>query len=97
MFLFSENALLTRGVSMAISCLLGPSGAVGYGVAASSPISAVAVDALLEEATTHIYPPLCLTVELVIERPLPNPSSVDYASARVLEALVEAKLALDFL
>jgi len=36
-------------------------------------------------------------VEQVIERPLPKPSSVDYTSARVLEALVEAKLALDFL
>jgi len=32
-----------------------------------------------------------------IERPLPKPSSVDYASARVLEALVEARLALEFL
>jgi len=36
-------------------------------------------------------------VEQVIERPLPKPSSADYASARILEALVEAKLALDFL
>jgi len=36
-------------------------------------------------------------VELAIERPLPKPSSADYASARLLEALVEAKLALDFL
>jgi len=32
-----------------------------------------------------------------IERPLPKPSSVDYASARLLEALVEARLALEFL
>jgi len=32
-----------------------------------------------------------------VERLLPKPSSVDYASARLLEALVEAKLALDFL
>jgi len=36
-------------------------------------------------------------VEQAIERPLPKPSSADYASARVLEALVEAKLAIDFL
>jgi len=36
-------------------------------------------------------------VELAIERPLPKPSSADYASARLLEALVEARLALDFL
>ena len=36
-------------------------------------------------------------MELAIERPLPKPSSADYASARILEALVEAKLALDFL
>jgi len=36
-------------------------------------------------------------MEQVIERPLPKPTSVDYASARLLEALVEAKLALDFL
>jgi len=36
-------------------------------------------------------------MEQAIERPLPKPSSADYASARVLEALVEAKLALDFL
>jgi len=36
-------------------------------------------------------------MEQVIERPLPKPSSADYASARLLEALVEAKLALDFL
>jgi len=36
-------------------------------------------------------------MEVVIERPLPKPSSADYASARLLEALVEAKLALDFL
>jgi len=32
-----------------------------------------------------------------VERPLPKPTSADYASARLLEALVEAKLALDFL
>jgi len=32
-----------------------------------------------------------------IERPLPKPSSADYVSARLLEALVEARLALDFL
>jgi len=32
-----------------------------------------------------------------IERPLPKPSSADYASARLLEALVEARLALEFL
>jgi len=36
-------------------------------------------------------------MEQMIERPLPKPSSVDYASARVLEALVEARLALEFL
>jgi len=36
-------------------------------------------------------------VEQAIERPLPKPSSADYASARLLEALVEAKLAIDFL
>jgi len=36
-------------------------------------------------------------MEQAIERPLPKPSSADYASARILEALVEAKLALDFL
>jgi len=36
-------------------------------------------------------------MELAIERPLPKPSSADYASARILEALVEAKLALNFL
>jgi len=36
-------------------------------------------------------------MEQVIERPLPKPTSADYASARLLEALVEAKLALDFL
>jgi len=36
-------------------------------------------------------------MEQVIERPLPKPSSADYASARLLEALVEARLALDFL
>jgi len=34
---------------------------------------------------------------LAIERPLPKPTSADYASARLLEALVEAKLAVDFL
>jgi len=36
-------------------------------------------------------------MEQAIERPLPKPSSADYASARLLEALVEAKLAIDFL
>ncbi|ABO07692.1 PaREP1 family protein [Pyrobaculum calidifontis] len=36
-------------------------------------------------------------MELAIERPLPKPTSADYASARLLEALVEARLALDFL
>jgi len=36
-------------------------------------------------------------VEQAIERPLPRPSSADYASARLLEALVEAKLIIDFL
>jgi len=36
-------------------------------------------------------------MELAVERPLPKPSSADYASARLLEALVEARLALDFL
>jgi len=36
-------------------------------------------------------------MEQVIERPLPKPSSADYASARLLEALVEARLALEFL
>jgi len=36
-------------------------------------------------------------MEQVIERPLPKPSSADYASARLLEALVEAELALEFL
>jgi len=36
-------------------------------------------------------------MELAIERPLPKPTSADYASARLLEALVEAKLAIDFL
>jgi len=36
-------------------------------------------------------------MEQVVERPLPKPTSADYASARLLEALVEAKLALDFL
>ena len=33
----------------------------------------------------------------VLERPLPKPTAEDYASARLLEALVEAKLALEFL
>ncbi|MEM0469037.1 MAG: PaREP1 family protein [Pyrobaculum sp.] len=33
----------------------------------------------------------------VLERPLPKPSSEDYATARLLEALVEARLALEFL
>ena len=33
----------------------------------------------------------------VVERPLPRPSSEEYAAARLLEALVEAKLALEFL
>ncbi|ABP50004.1 PaREP1 domain containing protein [Pyrobaculum arsenaticum DSM 13514] len=32
-----------------------------------------------------------------LERPLPKPSSEDYAAARLLEALVEARLALEFL
>jgi len=36
-------------------------------------------------------------MEQVIERPLPKPSSAEYASARLLEALVEAELALEFL
>jgi len=36
-------------------------------------------------------------MELAIERPLPKPSSAEYPSARILEALIEAKLALDFL
>jgi len=36
-------------------------------------------------------------MEQVIERPLPKPTSADYASARLLEALVEARLALEFL
>jgi len=36
-------------------------------------------------------------MELTIERPLPKPTSADYASARILEALIETKLALDFL
>jgi len=36
-------------------------------------------------------------MEEVIEQPLPKPTSVNYASARILEALVEAKLAMDFL
>jgi len=57
----------------------------------------VTVNALSEEAVTHIYLPLYLAVEQAIERPLPKPSSADYASARLLEALVEAKLAIDFL
>ncbi|MGC9171127.1 MAG: PaREP1 family protein [Thermoproteus sp.] len=33
----------------------------------------------------------------VLERPLPKPSAEDYVSARLLEALVEAQLALRFL
>ncbi|AEA13633.1 PaREP1 domain containing protein [Thermoproteus uzoniensis 768-20] len=33
----------------------------------------------------------------VLERPLPKPSAEDYVSARLLEALVEAGLALEFL
>ncbi len=33
----------------------------------------------------------------ILERPLPKPSSVDYASARVLEAILETGLALRFL
>jgi len=33
----------------------------------------------------------------VLEKPLPKPTSADYASARLLEALVEARLALEFL
>jgi len=36
-------------------------------------------------------------MELAIERTLPKPTSADYASARLLEALVETKLALEFL
>jgi len=36
-------------------------------------------------------------MEQVVERPLRKPSSADYASARFLEALVETRLALDFL
>ncbi|MEM4763576.1 MAG: PaREP1 family protein [Pyrobaculum sp.] len=32
-----------------------------------------------------------------LEKPLPKPSAVEYASARLLEALVEALLALEFL
>jgi len=32
-----------------------------------------------------------------IEKPLPQPSSAEYVSARLLEALVEARLALEFL
>jgi len=36
-------------------------------------------------------------MEQVIERPLPKLTSADYASARLLEALVEARLALEFL
>ncbi|WP_054857034.1 PaREP1 family protein [Vulcanisaeta sp. JCM 16159] len=33
----------------------------------------------------------------VLERPLPKPTTEDYIAARLLEALVEARLALDFL
>ena len=33
----------------------------------------------------------------ILERPLPKPSSVDYASVRVLESLVEGRLAVEFL
>ncbi len=33
----------------------------------------------------------------VLERPLPKPSSEDYVSVRLLEALVEAGLALEYL
>ncbi len=33
----------------------------------------------------------------VLERPLPKPSSEDYVSARLLEALVEGRLAAEFL
>ncbi|MGB9705852.1 MAG: PaREP1 family protein, partial [Pyrobaculum sp.] len=33
----------------------------------------------------------------ILERPLPKPSSEDYISARLLEALVEAGLALEYL
>ncbi|MEM3836122.1 PaREP1 family protein [Pyrobaculum sp.] len=33
----------------------------------------------------------------ILERPLPKPSSVDYASVRVLESILEAGLALRFL
>ncbi|MCU7786814.1 PaREP1 family protein [Pyrobaculum sp. 3827-6] len=33
----------------------------------------------------------------ILERPLPKPSSEDYVSARLLEALVEAGLALEYL
>jgi len=36
-------------------------------------------------------------MEQLIERLLPKPSSAEYASARLLEALVEARLAIDFL
>jgi len=36
-------------------------------------------------------------MEQLIERPLPKPSSADYISARLLEALVEARLSLEFL
>ena len=32
-----------------------------------------------------------------LEKPLPKPSAVEYASARLLEALVESLLALEFL
>ena len=33
----------------------------------------------------------------IIEKPLPKPTSEDYINARLLEALIEAKLALEFL
>ena len=33
----------------------------------------------------------------VVERPLPKPTAEEYAAARLLEALVEARLALEFL
>ncbi len=36
-------------------------------------------------------------MEELVERPLPRPSSGEYASARLLEALMEVWLALDFL
>lgn len=32
-----------------------------------------------------------------LEKPLPKPSTEDYIAARLLEALIEAKLALEFL